>query len=96
MLVVLPFWTNYLIRTYAWIVLLNRRAWSTRPWSTSGSSTSRSSCSTTAGAVVIGLLYAYLPLMILPLYASIERLDPQLQRGLARTSGARRLRAFLA
>jgi len=59
--VVLPFWTNFLIRMYAWMVLLNNEGLiNNQP------------------AIVLGFVYAYLPLMILPLYASIERLDPQL------------------
>ena len=87
-LVVLPFWTNFLIRTYAWIVLLNSRGPDQPgPGGPRASSARRWSCCTTAGAVVAGLLYAYLPLMILPLYASIERLDPQLREA-ARNLGA--------
>ena len=49
----------------------------------------------TPGAIVAGLLYAYLPLMILPLYASIERLDPELREASANL-GARPARTFMS
>ncbi len=75
MLVMVPFWTSFLIRTYAWIVilsnngLLNGMAQYThlisQPWE----------MLYTPGAVVIGLIYSYLPFMILPIYGSVEKLD---------------------
>ena len=72
-LVLIPFWSNFLVRTYAWRVLLG----SDGPWSqltqALGFGESRLLFSPTA--VIIGLVYGFLPFMILPLYASIERLD---------------------
>lgn len=68
--IVLPFWTNFIIRVYAWIMLL------------SGPGVINSVLGTKfellykEGTVVTGLLYSYLPLMVLPLYAAIEKLDP--------------------
>lgn len=81
--VVLPFWTNFLIRTYAWIVLLNSEGPLNRALVGVGLVDAPLELLYTRGAVVAGLLYAYLPLMILPLYASIERLDPQLREAAA-------------
>ncbi|HEX5016163.1 MAG TPA: ABC transporter permease, partial [Actinomycetes bacterium] len=77
--VVLPFWTNFLIRTYAWIVLLNSEGPVNKTLTGSGLLDEPMSILYTQPAVVAGLLYAYLPLMILPLYSSIERLDPQIR-----------------
>lgn len=82
-LVVLPFWTNFLIRTYAWIVLLNSEGPLNKALLGLGIVDQPLGLLYTPGAVVAGLLYAYLPLMILPLYASIERLDPQLREAAA-------------
>lgn len=82
-LVVLPFWTNFLIRTYAWIVLLNSEGPLNKGLIGLGIIKEPLGLLYTPGAVVAGLLYAYLPLMILPLYASIERLDPQLREAAA-------------
>ena len=93
-LVVLPFWSNFLIRTYAWIVLLNSEGPINQVLVNLGVVGAPLDLLYNRGAVVVGLLYAYLPLMILPVYASIERVDPQLQEA-ARNLGAGRLRAFL-
>jgi spermidine/putrescine transport system permease protein len=77
-LVVVPFWTSFLIRMYAWIVLLNSQGVVNDTLVASGLTDSRTSFLYTDGAVVIGLVYAYLPLMILPLYAAIERVEGEL------------------
>ncbi|MCT9933996.1 ABC transporter permease [Planotetraspora sp. A-T 1434] len=89
--VVLPFWTNFLIRTYAWIVLLNSQG----PVNSALKALGLGPVELlyTDGAIVAGLLYAYLPLMILPLYSAIERLDPQLREASANL-GARPARTF--
>ena len=71
-LVVLPFWTSFLIRTYAWIVLLNPAGLINRLLGAAG--VGPFSLLYNEFAIVIGLAYAYLPLMILPIYSSIERL----------------------
>jgi spermidine/putrescine transport system permease protein len=76
--VVLPFWTNFLIRMYAWIVLLNNEGLLNRLARATGITDAPLGLMNNRPAIVLGLVYAYLPLMILPLYASIERLDPQL------------------
>ena len=79
----LPFWTNFLIRTYAWIVLLNSAGLVNKALMALRPIDKPLELLYTQGAIVAGLLYAYLPLMILPLYASIERLDPQLREAAA-------------
>lgn len=89
--VVLPFWTNFLIRTYAWIVLLNREgivndALGAVGWGPFDVLYTRS-------AVILGLVYAYIPLMVLPIYASLQRLDPSILEA-ARNLGAGGWRRF--
>jgi spermidine/putrescine transport system permease protein len=93
-LVVLPFWSNFLIRTYAWIILLNSQGPINSALVSWGILGTPLDLLYNRGAVVVGLLYAYLPLMILPVYASIERLDPQLREAAANL-GASRIRVFL-
>ena len=92
-LVVVPFWTNFLIRTYAWIVLLNSQGVVNDGLVGLGLIEDRVGLLYTQGAVIAGLVYAYLPLMILPIYASVARLDPELDEAAANL-GAGRLRVF--
>ncbi|HEX4817824.1 MAG TPA: ABC transporter permease [Nonomuraea sp.] len=75
--VVLPFWTNFIIRIYAWIILLSGPGLVNSVLGTELELLYRE------GTIVVGLLYSYLPLMVLPLYAAIERLDPQLREASA-------------
>lgn len=93
-LVVLPFWTNFLIRTYAWIVLLNSQGPVNKTLESLGLIAEPLEMLYTRGAVIAGLLYAYLPLMILPVYASIERLDRSLLEA-ATNLGASKFRSFV-
>ncbi len=93
-LVVLPFWSNFLIRTYAWILLLNSEGIMNKGLLAVGVIDHPLALLYTREAVILGLLYAYLPLMILPLYASMERLDWSLLEA-ARNLGAGRARAFV-
>jgi spermidine/putrescine transport system permease protein len=76
-LVILPFWTNFLIRTYSWIVLLNREGVINRTLQATGLVDAPIRLLYNDFAVVLGLVYGYLPLMILPLYAALERLNPE-------------------
>ncbi|MCX6431590.1 MAG: ABC transporter permease [Actinobacteria bacterium] len=92
-LVVLPFWSNFLIRTYAWIVLLNSEGPLNKALIATGLRDEPIGLLYNRGAVIVGLLYAYLPLMILPLYASLERMDWSLLEA-ATNLGASRIRAF--
>ncbi len=77
-LAVLPFWSNYLIRTYAWIVLLNREGLVTQGLRFLGYEGEPPAMLYTEGAVVVGLVYNYLPFVILACYAPLARLNPEL------------------
>jgi spermidine/putrescine transport system permease protein len=93
-LCVLPFWTSMLIRTYAWIVLLNENGLVNEALTGLGILGAPASLLYNKFAIVVGLVYAYLPLMILPLYAAIERLDPELREA-SSDLGAAGWRTFL-
>jgi spermidine/putrescine transport system permease protein len=71
--VMLPFWTNFLVRTYAWRVLLDGDGLVSQATEAAGIGETRLLFTPTA--VLIGLVYGYLPFMVLPLYAAIERID---------------------
>lgn len=91
--VLLPFWTNFLIRTYAWMLLLNNAGWINQGLQALGITDKPIQMLYTQPAVVVGLLYMYLPLMILPLYASLAARDSQLIEA-ATDLGAKPLRIF--
>ena len=76
-LAVLPFWSNYLIRTYAWIVLLNREGLINNLIGWLGYRGEPLSMLYTEGAVIAGLVYNYLPFVILAIYSSLQRLNPE-------------------
>ena len=71
--VMIPFWSNFLVRTYAWRVLLDGDGLVSQASEAAGLGPTRVLFTSTA--VLIGLVYGYLPFMVLPLYASIERID---------------------
>mgnify|MGYP000122599042 FL=1 len=75
---VLPFWSNYLVRTYAWIVLLNREGLIVNLARFFGFEGELPSMLYTEQAVVIGLVYNYLPFVILSCYAPLSRLNPEI------------------
>ncbi len=77
-LAVLPFWSNYLIRTYAWIVLLNREGLIVQAARWLGRDGALPQMLYTEGAVIAGLVYAYLPFVILACYAPLSRLPRDL------------------
>jgi spermidine/putrescine transport system permease protein len=70
--VLIPFWSNFLVRTYAWRMLLDSDGYITQIGQALGL---WDRLLFTAPAVFIGLLYGYLPFMVLPLYAALERMD---------------------
>ncbi|MBL7255349.1 ABC transporter permease [Paractinoplanes lichenicola] len=92
---VLPFWTNFLIRTYAWIVLLSPAGLVNDALTGWGLIDEPLQLLYRRPAIVAGLLYAYLPLMVLPLCAALERMDDELLEAAANL-GARPARAFLS
>ena len=93
-LVILPFWTSLLIRTYAWIVLLNGEGLINHGLESLGLIRVPLPLLYNEFAIVLGLVYGYLPLMILPIYSSIERLQPELREASA-DLGGNPLRTFL-
>ena len=86
-LTILPFWTSLLIRTYAWIVLLANNGLINRGLQATGLVDEPLDLLYNEFAIVLGLVYGYLPLMILPIYASIERLNPELREASADLGG---------
>jgi putrescine transport system permease protein len=95
MLVVLPFWTSFLLRVYAWIGLLNNHGVINNVLLALGVIDQPIVMMRTNFAVHVGIVYSYLPFMILPLYATLEKMDPSLLEA-AEDLGCRPFRAFLA
>lgn len=91
--VILPFWTSFLIRVYAWTAILKPDAWLSRTLMELGLTRGPLAILNTDTAVVLGIVYAYLPFMILPLYATLERQDATLLEAAA-DLGASRMQAF--
>ena len=94
MLVVLPFWTSFLIRIYAWMGLLADNGLIEQFLRWTGLASNPGTILGTEWAVHLGIVYAYLPFMVLPLYATLEKLDDGLLEAAA-DLGARPLAAFL-
>ncbi len=93
MLVILPFWTSFLIRVYAWIGILANEGFLNQFLIWSGVISEPLQLLNTPVAVYIGIVYTYLPFMILPVYASLDRMDPALLEA-AEDLGCSRLSAF--
>lgn len=75
-LVILPFWTNFLVRTYSWQIILGRRGVINEILQNQlGLIDSPLQLINTEGAVLLGLVYGFLPFMVLPIYASVERFN---------------------
>ena len=74
-LIMIPFWTSFLIRTYAWITILSENGLLNGFLQYTRLISEPFSMLYTPGAVLIGLIYSYLPFMILPIYGSVEKLD---------------------
>lgn len=92
-LVILPFWTSFLIRVYAWIGILKKEGLLNQALLSLGAISEPLTILNTNAAVYVGIVYSYLPFMVLPLYASLERLDHALLEAAA-DLGATPLRAF--
>jgi len=75
LLVMIPFWTSFLIRTYAWMTILKQDGLLNGLLRAAGLIPAPLELLYTPGAVTLGLVYTYLPFMILPIYASAEKLD---------------------
>ncbi|HZO21041.1 MAG TPA: ABC transporter permease subunit [Steroidobacteraceae bacterium] len=93
MLIVLPFWTSFLLRVYAWMGLLKSNGLINNALLWLGVIHEPITMLQTDFAVYIGIVYSYLPFMILPLYANLEKHDPTLLEAAA-DLGARPLTVF--
>jgi spermidine/putrescine transport system permease protein len=93
-LVMLPFWTSFLVRTYAWIFLLRDTGLLNTLLARMGLIHAPLPLLYNEGAVLLGLVYGYVPFMVLPIYATLERLDPSLTEAAA-DLGARPLTVIL-
>lgn len=93
MLVMVPFWTSFLIRTYAWITILSKEGLVNSLLMNLGLVTQPVGFLYTPFAIVLGLVYNFLPFMILPIYTSVEKLDNAMIEA-AHDLGAGPLRAF--
>jgi spermidine/putrescine transport system permease protein len=78
MLLMIPFWTNFLVRTYAWIVLLAREGFINSALTSAGLIDAPLGLLYTNTAVIIGLIYSWMTDMVLPIYANMVGLDPSL------------------
>ncbi len=93
MLVILPFWTSFLIRVYSWMGILSQEGYLNQLLLGLGIVDAPLTILNTNAAVYIGIVYTYLPFMILPIYATLERMDASLLEA-AEDLGCSRLQAF--
>jgi putrescine transport system permease protein len=93
--VALPFWTSFLIRVYAWIGILKTEGLLNELLLWTGVVSEPLQILQTDLAVIIGMTYSYLPFMVLPLYANLEKMDLSLLEAAA-DLGCRPFKAFLA
>ena len=93
MLVILPFWTSFLIRVYSWMGILGREGVLNQVLMWSGIISEPLTILNTNTAVYIGIVYTYLPFMILPIYATLDKLDVSLLEA-AEDLGCTRTSAF--
>ncbi|MCU9836173.1 MULTISPECIES: ABC transporter permease subunit [Ruegeria] len=93
MLVILPFWTSFLIRVYAWMGILSNEGYLNQVLLWTGIINEPLTILNTNTAVYIGIVYTYLPFMILPVYSALDRLDGSLIEA-AEDLGCSRAKAF--
>lgn len=93
LLVMIPFWTSLLIRAYSWVVILGGNGIANRTLQFLGLTDEPLTLIFTPQAVAMGLAYSYLPFMILPLYAALEKFDVRLKEA-AQDLGASRWHTF--
>ncbi|MDR3348194.1 MAG: ABC transporter permease [Acidaminococcales bacterium] len=93
LLVMIPFWINFLIRSYAWVIILRSQGVVNSLLLSAGLIESPLPLLYNDGAVLLGLVYAMIPFMVLPAYVSIEQLDQRLLEA-ASDLGASPLRSF--
>ena len=93
-LVTIPFWTNLLVRNYAWILLLRNNGLIDASLADLGLTSEPISLLYTPFAIGVGLTYSFLPFMVLPIYASLEKVDLRLVEA-AFDLGANHLKALM-
>ena len=93
LLVILPFWTSFLIRVYSWIGILSNEGFLNQFLLWTGIISTPLTILNTNTAVYIGIVYTYLPFMILPIYSALEKMDGSLLEA-AEDLGCSRLSAF--
>ncbi|HMB14369.1 MAG TPA: ABC transporter permease subunit, partial [Roseovarius sp.] len=93
MLVILPFWTSFLIRVYSWMGILSTEGYLNQLLLGMGLISEPLTILNTPVAVYIGIVYTYLPFMILPIYSALERMDGSLLEA-AEDLGCSRFKAF--
>ena len=93
LLVMVPFWTSLLIRAYAWVVILGGNGVANRTLQFLGITDEPLTLIFTPEAVLMGMVYSYLPFMVLPLYAALEKFDTRLKEA-AQDLGASRWHTF--
>lgn len=76
--VTLPFWINTLIRTYCWILILRDEGLANNLLRTMGAIHEPLPLLYNDGAILLGMIYTFLPFMVLPIYSTLERIDPRL------------------
>lgn len=86
--VMVPFWTSFVVRTYAWLTLLAPSGAVTQLLSLTGIVSPDADLRYTQTAITIGMIYTYLPMMVLPLFATLEKLDPNLLAASADLGGS--------
>lgn len=93
MLIILPFWTSFLVRVYAWIGLLNHGGFLNFVFLKLGLIEAPLALMHNDFAVCIGIVYSYLPFMILPLYVSLDKINPRLLEA-AHDLGCKPMKSF--
>ncbi|CAM4475467.1 MAG: ABC transporter permease [Paenibacillus macerans] len=92
-LITVPFWINFLIRTYAWVLLLRTQGVVNELLLDFGLIAEPLQMLYTRGAVLLGMVYTFIPFMVLPIYVALEQMDKKLLEA-ASDLGASRWRAF--
>jgi len=93
-LLILPFWTSFLLRTFAWRIILAPEGPLSMFLQTVGVLSSPLGILDTQAAVQLGIIYNYLPLSVFPIYAALDRIDPR-TREASIDLGAGRIRTFI-
>jgi spermidine/putrescine transport system permease protein len=92
-LVILPFFTSYIVRTIAWRIVLSPRGWVSGFFQDIHVMSGPFDILNTSTAVQIGVVYNYLPLMIFPLFVALDRIDPELREA-SKDLGANRVKTM--